>query len=357
MAAGSRQAADDLGRTIRIDACPVADGGDGTLEALVLGLGAEVRRCTVAGPLGESLEAAWGIAQRGELAIIELALASGLARLRADQRDVLRASTYGTGQLIAAAAAAGCGTILLGLGGSATVDGGTGLAQALGGRFFDSAGTLITDRMCGGLLERIGRFVPPRGPLPRLRACCDVTNPLCGPDGAAAVYGPQKGATPEQVRRLDAGLANLARVLGIDSTFPGAGAAGGAGYGLVAMLSAALERGADLVLEMLKFRDRCAGAALVLTGEGRLDGQTLHGKAVLGVSRAAAACSTPAIAIVGSTGPGWEACLSPAAPDGLRAVIDLAAQFGSQRALSEPAALVQAAARAVIDEAMRTQAR
>jgi glycerate kinase len=237
--------------------------------------------------------------------VIEMAAASGLELIPPAQRDPLMTTTRGTGELIRAALDAGCSRVLLGIGGSATCDGGTGMAQALGCGFLDARGHVIRDTMTGGRLRDINQIDPSaidaRLRETRIVVACDVTNPLTGPDGAAAVYGPQKGATPEAVAQLDAGLAHLATLLGHDPAMPGAGAAGGLGYGLVALLGARLERGIDLVLDACRFDRRVRGADLCLTGEGRLDGQSLAGKTVIGVARAAARHGVPTVALVGST--------------------------------------------------------
>jgi glycerate kinase len=232
-----------------------------------------------------------------------------------------------------------CRSIMVCIGGSATVDGGTGVAQALGFKFFDQQSREITQPMCGGLLSRVARIEWPMLNSPPLRVACDVTNPLCGPNGAAAVYGPQKGASPAQVRQLDEGLANLARLCGGDSNQDGAGAAGGAGFGLATLLGARLEHGIELVLDAIGFSSRCADASLVLTGEGRLDAQSLRGKACMGVAKAAATRRVPAIAIVGSTGPGAEQCLIRHGGF-LKSYECLTERFGHERAMHEAATLI-----------------
>lgn len=313
--------------------CPIGDGGEGTMEAIVRARGGRLVEVRVAGPMGEAVNARYGVIDGGAVAVIELAQASGLVLLRPVQRDPMRTTTFGTGQLIAHAVAAGCREIIVCIGGSATVDGGAGIAQALGWRFLDGHDKeLVKPRMCGGMLGCIARIIAPELQLPRLRVACDVTNPLCGPNGAAAVYGPQKGATPQQVRLLDDGLANLARIAGGDPDMPGAGAAGGAGYGLAAFFGATLERGIDLVLELVDFRAMCRGADLVITGEGRLDAQSTQGKACLGVAKAAHEVGVPTIAIVGSTGDGAESCLGPGK---LSAFHSLADRFGVKRAMGD----------------------
>ncbi len=281
------------------DACPIADGGEGTVGAIHAAMGGELRRDRVTGPLGEPVEAEWALVDDGRLAVIEMAEASGLHLVPPDRRDPMRTTTYGTGELIHAAIDAGVERIILGIGGSATNDGGCGAAQAIGTKF---EGKIDPRRpLTGGDLKRLTRVTVHR-PAVAIDVACDVTNPLTGPDGAAAVYGPQKGATPQQVEQLDAGLAHLRDLLGV-AEMPGGGAAGGLGYGAVAMLGATLRRGVELVLEAAEFDRRVAGCDLCLTGEGRLDGQSLSGKAVLGVARAAAARGTPTLALVGSLGP------------------------------------------------------
>ncbi len=296
-----------LGLPIEVDRCPVSDGGEGFVAAMQAAAEGQPRRTRVTGPIGEPIDADWARLPDGT-AVIEMAAASGLERVPPAQRDPLRTTTFGTGELIRAALDAGCARILLGIGGSATCDGGAGMAQALGVVFHDAQGHAIDRAMTGGLLMRIQRIDASRLD-PRLRGteilvACDVTNPLTGPDGAAAVYGPQKGATPAAVKQLDAGLAHLATLLGRDPMMPGGGAAGGLGYGLVACLGARLGRGIDLVLDACRFDQRVRTADLCLTGEGRLDGQSLAGKAVIGVAQAAAKHGVPTIALVGSAGDG-----------------------------------------------------
>jgi glycerate kinase len=234
-------------------------------------------------------------------------------------RDPERTTSYGSGELLAAACASGAARIVVGIGGSATSDGGCGLAQALGVRFFDAHGDLIAAPLTGAMLDSIARIDSGQR-LPGLAAveivvASDVQSPLTGPQGAAAVYGPQKGATPEQVRRLDAGLTHLARRiredLGLDiEAVPGSGAAGGMGAGLVAFANARLASGIETVLEVTGFARRVAGCDLCLTGEGRIDSQSLAGKACIGVAQAAAREDVRTVALVGARGAGWEQCLA-----------------------------------------------
>lgn len=304
MAAGIAQ----VDPMIEIDRCPISDGGEGFVAALSTAANGTAQQTVAAGPLADPVEAAWATLP-DQTAVIEMAAASGLERLTADQRNPLRTTTLGTGQLIAAALEHGCGKILVGLGGSATTDGGTGMAQALGVRFFDREGQLITRPMCGGVLHEIARIdmdaVWPALRNTKTQVACDVTNPLTGPTGAAAIYGPQKGATPDQVAQLDDGLRHLARLireqLNLDvEHVPGAGAAGGLGGGLIAFAGATLTSGIELVLDATRFAERVAACDLCLTGEGRLDSQSLSGKAILGIARPAQQHNVPTIALVGS---------------------------------------------------------
>jgi glycerate kinase len=293
---------------------PVADGGEGTVRALVAATGGTLHAATVTGPLGERLTAQCGIlgaggssAFTGRTAVIEMAAASGLPLVPAERRDPRITTTRGTGELIRAALDQGCERIIIGIGGSATNDGGAGMAQALGARLLDADGSELPPG--GAALARLAR-IDASGLDPRLRhvqilVACDVSNPLCGPEGASAVYGPQKGATPEMVRELDVALGHYAAVLrrdlGADVVdVPGAGAAGGLGAGLLAFTHARLTPGARLVLETLDFDARLRGAGLVITAEGRLDTQTGYGKAVGAVAAAARRAGAGVIALAGS---------------------------------------------------------
>ena len=292
---------------------PVADGGDGTLEALVDATGGSYRSDTVSGPLGQPVDAAWGVLGDGSTAVIEMARAGGLVLVPPELRDVRAATTLGVGQLIVRALDEGHRRIIVGLGGSATNDGGAGMAQALGVRLLDGQG--LDAPPGGAALARLVRIdasgLDPRIPACEIIAVTDVTNPLCGPLGAAVIYGPQKGATPEVVRELDAAMAHLARLvqrdLGVDvADLPGGGAAGGLGAGLVAFLGARLEPGAELVCRAVGLDQRLQGADLVIVGEGRLDAQTAFDKAPAVVARHARSLGVPVLAVVGSLGPGHE---------------------------------------------------
>lgn len=340
MAAGVRGA--DAG--VECDCCPVADGGEGSLEVLSGALGARLHRTTVTGPLGEPVQARFGVSPDGRTGIVELAEASGLGLLGAGRRDPGRTTSYGTGELIAAAARRGCVSVIVCVGGSATIDGGTGIVQALGGTFVDHDGRTIATPLTGDRLGEIAGYTPPTERVPRLRVACDVTNGLLGADGAARCYGPQKGASARQVEALDKGLARLASCVGGNPDQPGAGAAGGASWGMAAMLGAVLQRGIDVVLEAVDFRRRCAAADLVLTGEGRLDAQSRHGKACAGVAAHARARNVPVVAIVGAVAPGDDF------GDLFARVVCLSELYGPRRALDEPAALLAMAAADVVRE-------
>ena len=317
---GARQAAVAIRRGIRRAApdaesvlIPVADGGDGTLAALIDTSGGRYFEAAVSGPLGEPTAARWGVMGDGQTAVIEMALASGLALLSDEQRDPRRASTYGTGELMRAALDAGYARIIVGLGGSATNDGGVGMAAALGVHFRDAGGRDLAPG--GAALARLAQIdtgsVHPGLADAVIIGATDVTNPLCGDTGASAIFGPQKGAAPAVVAELDGGLANLAQViardLGMDvGDAPGAGAAGGLGAGLLAFAGAELRSGIDLVCEVLDFDRHAAGADLVITGEGRADRSTAFDKAPVGIARRSRVFGAPTILLAGSLGPGYE---------------------------------------------------
>ena len=284
---------------------PVADGGEGTVEAAVAA-GFERMPVTVAGPTGEPVHTSY--ARHGETAVVELACACGLTLLPGGRREPMDASSFGAGQVLAAALGAGARRIIFGVGGSASTDGGAGLIQALGARVLDSRGSRFGRGLGGGALRDVASL-DLDGLDPALRTCSvilatDVTNPLTGPDGAAEVYGPQKGASPAQVGELASGLrhwaAVVAEAVGEDwSQAPGAGAAGGVGFAALAVLGAEPRPGIGLVLDLAQFDAALAGADLVITGEGSLDEQSLSGKAPVGVARAAARHGIPVVAVVG----------------------------------------------------------
>jgi glycerate kinase len=314
------QAADAMARGVaracpaaEVARVPVADGGDGLANVLIDALHGHARTANVTGPHGNRVEATFCHVPTRRLAAIEMATASGLALLPKSRLDPLRATTQGTGELIIAALDLGVSHLIVGIGGSATNDGGIGMATALGARFLDEHDNPVEP--VGGALLAIRRIdlrgLDSRLAGVRVEAICDVDNPLLGERGAAHVYGPQKGATPEQVRMLDAGLANLAMVverdLGMDvRELPGAGAAGGLGAGLKAFLNAELRRGVDLVLDLVGLKEQLRGADLVLTAEGQIDSQTASGKAPAGVGERARACGVPCFAIAGSVGGGLD---------------------------------------------------
>jgi glycerate kinase len=293
---------------------PVADGGDGTVEALVSALHGEYRTAGVEGPLGDVVKATYGLTDHARMGIVELASASGLTLIPTERRDPRRASTYGFGQLLEAVRTSGASKVIAGLGGSATNDGGAGMAQALGYRLLDAAGRDIPRG--GAALARLVSIDAAgfdRGwEAVSVDVACDVTNPLTGPTGASAVYGPQKGADEAAVRELDAALSRLAAVIERDlgkkvADLPGAGAAGGAGAGLLAFLDARLVPGAPLVVSASGFDQKLEGADLVITGEGRVDVQSAYGKAPGEVAKRGKAAKIPVLLIAGSKAPGWEA--------------------------------------------------
>ena len=299
VAAGLRSVAGDA----EIITLPVADGGDGTVDAAVAA-GFERVPATAAGPLGEPVRASY--ARRGEVVVVELASVCGLALLPAGRRAPLTASSFGAGEVMRVALEAGASQVILGVGGSASTDGGAGLLQALGARVVDDRGEPVV--LGGAGLDEVAGL-DLAGLHPAVRTAefvlaTDVDNPLTGPDGAAAVYGPQKGASPDEVARLDAGLRHWADVVaaavGEDwSHVPGAGAAGGVGFAALAVLGARMRPGIDVVLELTGFESRLPGADLVITGEGSLDAQSLAGKAPVGVARAAARHGVPVVAVAG----------------------------------------------------------
>ncbi len=285
----------------------IADGGEGTVEALVQTLGGEYVDIEVANPLMRPVMARYGVVDGGATAVIEMAAASGLPLLKLEERNPLRTTTYGTGEMIADALRRGCRKFLVGIGGSATNDGGVGMLSALGFRFLDVAGCELVGG--GEILERIVS-IDESSVMPQVRdaefiVACDVANPLYGEQGAAYVFAPQKGADAAMVERLDFGLRRFAEAVmrhnGSNiSSLAGAGAAGGLGGGFVGLLNARLERGIDMVLEAMHFQDIIDGCDLVITGEGRLDAQTAMGKAPSGVLHAAQLRGIPVIAIGGA---------------------------------------------------------
>ncbi|MHC4463589.1 MAG: glycerate kinase [Planctomycetota bacterium] len=288
---------------------PMADGGEGTVRAIVDATAGRFISRTVQDPLGRKIRSTFGISGDGRTAIIEMAAASGLALLKPRERNPMKTTTFGTGELIRHALSLNVKRILIGIGGSATNDGGMGVAQALGARFLDARGREIGSG--GGLLKKLDRIemsgLDPRLKHVKVEVACDVNNPLIGAHGAAKVYAPQKGATVAMVRELDAALSHFAEIVkrdvGLDiATVPGSGAAGGLGGGLMAFLRGKLRPGIDIVIDSIKLVQHIKGCDLVITGEGRMDNQTAFGKTPHGVARVAKQARLPVIAICGSLG-------------------------------------------------------
>ena len=311
--------------SVPIVALPVADGGEGSVDAFLAAAGGQRVTKTVTGPFGQPVEAFYGILPDGRTAVVEMAACAGLP-LAEGQLDPERATTYGVGELILAAKAAGRTKVILGLGGSCTNDGGAGAAAALGAVFHRKDGTSFVPT--GGTLQEIASLdcAPLAEALAgvELVAMCDIDNPLFGQEGAAWVFAPQKGADDAMVARLDEGLRHLGEVscrcLGKDlSQLPGAGAAGGLGFGMAAFCGAKLQMGIDVVLDTLGFEERLQQASLVFTGEGRIDSQSARGKVVAGVARRAKQAGVPVVALVGEIGQGFE----PLYDQGLTAVFSI----------------------------------
>jgi len=286
---------------------PIADGGDGTIEVLVEATNGEFIEKEVTGPLGERVVAKFGILGDGETAVIEMARSSGLALVPKEKRNPAITTTYGVGELIRSALERGAKRILVGIGGSATNDGGAGMAQALGAKLLDKDGNELP---FGGLALKDLASIDISNFHPLAKECevivmADVKNPLCGPEGASYVYGPQKGGTKELIEELDRALFNFAQVikrdLGKDTlNLPGAGAAGGLGGGLVAFLNARLRPGIDVVLEILNIEERLKGVDIVISGEGKIDGQTIFGKGPAGIAKKAKEKAIPVILLGGA---------------------------------------------------------
>lgn len=287
-------------------ALPLADGGEGTAQVLTEATNGTWHTVMVSDPLGRSVEAGFGLSGDGATAFIEMAQASGLALLQPDERHTSQTSTHGTGELVLRAIETGVKQVVMGIGGSATTDAGIGMATALGWRFLDTGGREF--HPIGTNLLRITRIIPPEISVAdtiQFSVACDVANPLYGPDGAACVYGPQKGATPDAVAQLDAGLRQFADVIqeqfGVDvAHVPGAGAAGGLGAGALFFLNATLRPGVDVVLDAVDFDRHVRHADLVLTGEGKLDHQTMQGKVLKGVADRSQRANVPVVALCGT---------------------------------------------------------
>lgn len=285
---------------------PLADGGEGTVEALTAGMGGKRQTVCVTGPLGTPVQCEYGIIEDTATAVIEMAGAAGLPLVPEEKRNPMNTTTYGVGEVILDAVKKGCRRFIVGIGGSATNDGGTGMLQALGYEFLDQDGKQIPQGAQG---LKVLTDIKCENVIPELKECkfyiaCDVTNPLCGPDGCSAVYGPQKGADPEMVSRMDQWMENYARVAKekfdkADPEYPGAGAAGGMGFAFMAFTDAVLESGIKIVLDEIGLDKDVRNADVVITGEGRLDGQTAMGKAPVGVAELAKQYGIPVIAFSG----------------------------------------------------------
>ncbi|MFB4331775.1 glycerate kinase [Paenibacillus sp. CR_12] len=290
---------------------PMADGGEGTMQSLVDATGGTVHTVTVTGPLGDQVEASYGISGDGSTGVLEMASASGIHLVPIAQRNPLVTTTYGTGELIKACLDHGVSRLLIGIGGSATNDGGAGVVQALGGKLLDAEGKELA--FGGGELGRLARLdlsgFDPRLQDVEVEVACDVTNPLCGETGASHVFGPQKGATPEMIEQLDRNLRHYAGVmkqqLGKDIIdYPGAGAAGGLGGGLMVFLNGTLKKGIDMVVDYTGLEEKVRQADMVWTGEGGMDFQTQYGKTPFGVARVAKKHGKPVVALAGRVGDG-----------------------------------------------------
>ena len=291
----------------KVEVRPLADGGEGTVDALVQGMNGSLRKVRVTGPLGDKVDAAYGIIEEAKMAVIEMSAAAGITLVPDEKKNPLFTTTYGVGEMIRDAIEKGCRKFVVGIGGSATNDGGIGMLQALGYDFLNSKGNAVPYGAKG--LEDLAEIRKDHV-LPELAQCdfkvaCDVTNPLCGPLGASAVYGPQKGATPEMVREMDQWLADYAKLAAncserADAEHPGTGAAGGLGFAFLTFTNAVLESGIKIVLEETKLEQYIQDADIVITGEGRLDGQTAMGKAPVGVAKLAGKYKIPVLAFAGS---------------------------------------------------------
>lgn len=327
---------------------PIADGGEGTVESMVAATGGEIRRAEVTCPLGERITALWGILGDNKTAVIEMAAASGLPLVPKDKLDPRRATSFGTGELILAALNYGLRKIIVGIGGSATNDGGAGMARALGIRFLGANGRDLPEG--GGALAQLAKIdiagLDPRIAQTELIVACDVDNPLCGPRGASAVFGPQKGATPAIVAELDSALAHFAQIAreatGRDvAEFPGAGAAGGLGAGLMFFTPAKLRPGVEIVLEAVGFAAAVSTASFVVTGEGRTDFQTAYGKAPVGVAKVAKSYGVPVFCLSGGLGQGANDVLE----QGIDAVMSICDRpLSLEECMRDGAALIEAGA-------------
>lgn len=291
----------------KVEVRPLADGGEGTVDALVQGMNGSLRKVCVTGPLGEKVDAAYGIIEEEKMAVIEMSAAAGITLVPDEKKNPLFTTTYGVGEMIRDAIEKGCRKFVVGIGGSATNDGGIGMLQALGYEFLDSKGNPVPYGAVG--LEDLAE-IKSGNVISELEQCefkvaCDVTNPLCGQQGASAVYGPQKGATPEMIRKMDQWLSDYAKLAEkhyekADPKYPGTGASGGLGFAFLTFTNAVLESGIKIVLKETKLEQYIQDADIVITGEGRLDGQTAMGKAPVGVAKLAGKYNIPVLAFAGS---------------------------------------------------------
>jgi len=335
-----------------ISVVPMADGGEGTMECLISATDGKYVAQKVLNPVGREIESGFGILGNGTTCIIEMAMSSGLYLIEHHERNPMRTTTYGFGQLIAAALDQGCREFILAVGGSATNDGGAGMLQALGVKLLGADGDEIG--FGGGELSRL-HSIQTDGMDPRLGECefiiaCDVDNPLIGPRGASAVFGPQKGATPEMINQLDENLKQFADVIeqALGTAIhhiPGTGAAGGLAGGILAFLNGKLESGVSIVARVTGLEEAMAGADLVLTGEGRVDFQTIGGKTPYGVAKLAHSCGVPAILLAGSVGDGIDALYE----HGVTAVLSIVNKpMTLEEAMGQTGPLLEAAAEQVI---------
>ena len=333
---------------VAIEKVPMADGGEGTVQSLVDATGGEILTVRVLDPLGNSIEAQYGVLGDGITAVIEMAAASGLTLVPEDKRDPRITTTYGTGELIRAALAQGCRKLIIGIGGSATNDAGAGMAQALGAKLLTASGDQIEPG--GGSLAELNSIdlseLDPRIAETETVVACDVNNPLTGEEGASHVYGPQKGATPEMIEMLDANLAHFDKIVQRDlsksvGNVPGAGAAGGLGAGLMAFLNASLKSGIEIVTEATQLSKRFAGADLAITGEGQINFQTVFGKTPVGVAKVAKTHNIPVIAIAGSIADNSDGVYDA----GIDAMIDIVPEpMSLETAIETATTLIQTAA-------------
>ena len=299
----------------KVKVMPLADGGEGTVEALTLGMGGELHRVEVIGPLGDKVMAQYGILPEGKTAIVEMAAATGLTLVPQDRRNPLHTTTYGVGEILRDASRHGCRHFIIGIGGSATNDGGVGMLQALGYEMLDENGESVPRGAIG--LKKLARIETDKV-MPELKDCsfriaCDVANPLCGPQGCSAIFAPQKGASPVEVADMDKWMAHYAELSHgkfshANAETPGAGATGGLGFAFLTYTNAKLESGIDIVLAETKLEEQIAKADLVITGEGRLDGQTIMGKAPIGVAKIAKRYNKTVLSVSGSVTPEAKVC-------------------------------------------------